>query len=187
MLAFYLAMLDDDSQKALFSELYNKYEGMMYNISYKILQDSFLAEDAVHDAFMRLTGYISKIQDAKCHKTKALIVITTKSCAIDIYRKRNRQFSEELTNLEDEELIDNTELPLDKVISEERSKELIGKLLNIRKEYMDVILLRYLYDYSTGQIAQILGLTPENARKRLSRAKQAAQRLLYETDGTRHE
>lgn len=182
MIAFYLAILASDEDKALFTEVYRKYEGAMYNIAYNILNDSFLAEDAVHDAFLRLVNYISKIQNANCHKTRALIVIISRSSAIDIYRKRSRQFAEEIYSVEHQGQVDDAGLPLDQVISDESFEEFRIKLQGLHKDYLDIILLRYAYDYSTEDISSILCITTENVRKRLSRAKQAAQRLLKETE-----
>ena len=34
--------------------MYDRYEQEMYRIAYAVLRDEFAAEDAVHDAFVRL-------------------------------------------------------------------------------------------------------------------------------------
>ena len=53
MLTFYLSMIDSDSDKSKFEQLYIKYRNPMLNRAYDILGDRGLAEDAVHNAFLR--------------------------------------------------------------------------------------------------------------------------------------
>lgn len=52
MLGFYLALLDTAEEKSRFEELYLLYRQDMYKTAYSILQDSFEAEDVVHEAFL---------------------------------------------------------------------------------------------------------------------------------------
>ena len=57
----------------------------MYYTANNILKDSHLAEDAVHNAFLRIINNLEKIEDINSHKTKGLIVIIVKNVSIDIY------------------------------------------------------------------------------------------------------
>ena len=45
MLAMYLAVLDDQSSEEQFKDVYNTYKRLVYHTAYKIMGDSYLAED----------------------------------------------------------------------------------------------------------------------------------------------
>ena len=69
MLGFYLALLDTAEEKSRFEELYLLYRQDMYKTAYSILQDSFEAEDVVHEAFLIVIKKLDKISEIKCPRT----------------------------------------------------------------------------------------------------------------------
>ncbi len=179
MLAFYLSLLDTESEKDTFAALYRHYESAMYHIAYNIVRDQYLAEDAVHNAFLKLLRYLPKILDVTCHKTRALTVIIVKNAAIDLYRSRaeHREVYEDFLSSEPE---DTRELPLDKVIDNEFLEHITEGLKQLNPDHVDIFTLRYLHGCSGDEIADILSLSPGAARQRMSRAKKAVIKLLEE-------
>ena len=57
MLAMYLAVLDDRSSEEQFIDVYNTYKRLVYHTAYKIMGDSYLAEDVLQEVFL----YVAKI------------------------------------------------------------------------------------------------------------------------------
>ena len=53
MLAMYLAVLDDRSSEEQFIDVYNTYKRLVYHTAYKIMGDSYLAEDVLQEFFVR--------------------------------------------------------------------------------------------------------------------------------------
>ena len=51
MLAMYLAVLDDRSSEEQFIDVYNTYKRLVYHTAYKIMGDSYLAEDVLQEVF----------------------------------------------------------------------------------------------------------------------------------------
>lgn len=177
MLFFYLSIIETEDDRSTFTLLYQHYETAMYHIAYSILHDRFLAEDAVQEAFIKLIKYLPEVTDVKCHKTKALIVIIIKSTAIDIYRKRKKQYRYEVEELDEE--ADTEEIPLDHMIAKEEVQKLI---LGLKKEYKEIIVLKYVYEFSTREISDILCVKEEVVRQHICRAKKAVKKLLEEND-----
>lgn len=52
MLALYISLLDTEEQISKFEHIYTKYRGLMFYTAKGVLQDSYLAEDAVHETFL---------------------------------------------------------------------------------------------------------------------------------------
>jgi len=100
MLAIYLAVIDVEQDKNKFEILYTTYRKLMFYIANQILKDEYLAEDATHQAFLKIIENIDKIEDVHCHKTKSYIVIIVKNNAINLYNKRKRNTTIPLEQME---------------------------------------------------------------------------------------
>ena len=59
MLTICLSFIDDEDDKELFIEAYNKYREGMIRFAAKFLRDNALAEDTVHDTFIKLAKSIN--------------------------------------------------------------------------------------------------------------------------------
>lgn len=110
MLVFYLSVLDTPEERSKFEELYIKYGKLMKYVAYNILCDDALAEDAVHNAFLKLMKYLNKIDEVNCHKTKSFIVIVTESVSKDMYMKRKREATVNIDDNEQEIYVDSPDL-----------------------------------------------------------------------------
>ena len=51
LLSLYLAVLDDQSKEEQFIDVYNTYKRLVYHTAYKIMGDSYLAEDVLQEVF----------------------------------------------------------------------------------------------------------------------------------------
>lgn len=160
----YLALIDDEIDKLKFEQVYNKYKQIMFYAANNILEDEYLAEDAVHSAFIRIAKNIDKIKINSEYETKKFVVVITKNIAIDIYRKSKKENIIHIENIEEniEDLSKDEDVLSDEIL-------LAIDKLNIN--YKTVMSLKYSQGYSDREIAQIVGITEENVRKRLSRAR----------------
>ena len=84
MLIFYMSLIDSDESKDKFESLYLKYRKHMKHIAMKILGDEHLAEDAVHNAFVKIISNLEKFNKIDCQETRNLIVIIIRSASIDM-------------------------------------------------------------------------------------------------------
>jgi len=62
MLALYISLLDTEDQISKFEHIYTKYRGLMFYTAKGVLQDSYLAEDAVHETFLDIIRIIDSIR-----------------------------------------------------------------------------------------------------------------------------
>lgn len=70
----YLSMIETEEDKSKFVQLYETYKNLMFYVSNRILNDEYLAEDAVHQTFIKIIENLDKIKEVRCHKTKSYIV-----------------------------------------------------------------------------------------------------------------
>jgi len=171
--------IENDEDKTKLERLYNKYKSLMYYVAFNILKDKHLAEDAVHQSWVRIISNLHKINEDNFHKTKAFLVIICRNVSYDIYRKQvylnnNANFIKEAIEKENEDNID----PLEKVIIYDKMNNLISSIKNLKPVYQDVLMLKYFLEYKNNEIAEMLKISPETVRKRIERAKKELYRQL---------
>lgn len=169
----YLAMLDSEEDKNIFIELHDAYSQTMYRRAYGILKDSSLAEDVVQESFIRIIKNFDKVIKKECPQTRKYFVTIVRSVAIDVYRKRKKQQTLSFDGFE-ETIIDEFENVEDILIG----KEIERYLFKLPQSYYIILSLKYDDGYTYKEIADILGITEENARKRLMRARNKFKEIL---------
>lgn len=68
----YLAVLETEQEKTKFEQLYLTYRQTMFYVANSVLHDTQLAEDAVHQAFLRIMDTWGIFQRSSVPKRKAL-------------------------------------------------------------------------------------------------------------------
>lgn len=162
VLGFYQSLLDTETDKVKFEQIYYKYRKMVKFIAREITEDDALAEDAAQEIFIKITKYMSKFQEVESSRTKTLISLIAKCAAKDFMEKERRYqviSFEELHSQRAPEKSDFTE------------SELYEKICTCPKMYSEPFLLRYYYNFSVGEIADILCVNVAGVRKRIERAR----------------
>ena len=83
MLWMYMAMLETAEQKDKIAYIYENYAGMMYHVAIGVVGEHYLAEDAVHETFLRLIRIIDEVEIDDAKKLKRFLVLLTHSKAVD--------------------------------------------------------------------------------------------------------
>ena len=165
----YLQMLETPEEKSKFEQLYLEYKGLMFHVAYEILHNEQDAEDAVHQAFVKIAENIKKIDDPICPKTHSYVVTIVENKAIDQYRKQQKHQTVEL--IDD---IQGTNAHY------EGDNDLTKCILKLPARYREMILLRYHHGYSVREIAGMMGISLSAAIKLDQRAKQKLKKLCEE-------
>jgi RNA polymerase sigma-70 factor, ECF subfamily len=158
---------DQDS----FAEIVYTFQDAVYNLCYRILGERTEAEDAAQEAFLRAYTNLGRYDHARSFKTW-LLTIASNHC-IDRLRKRRMKFLSI-----DEPLPANLALaseepqPEQVALSNERSHRLQQLLDELAPDYRTAVVLRYWYDYSYAEIADMMETTESAIKSRLYRARQ---------------
>ncbi len=176
----YLMMIESQEDKDKFEILYEKYRYMMYSSANDVLKDAYLAEDVVHDSFVKIARNMHKIGEVDDKETKNFIMTITKNTALDAYRKRAKSMEQELfvTDIDESESV--YEVSSDYSVEEEvfGESEIISILRGMKDSYKYIFLLKYVNGLENKEIADILNITEEVVRKRISRGKSIIEKEL---------
>lgn len=174
---FDIAGIVDRRQRDKFTELYNTYRYTMLYVANSILKNQSEAEDAVHDAFLKILEMIAQIGEVNCSKTKSLIVIIVKNKAIDRFRREKRTEQQPLEEYE-YTLADEESDPGDIVIGRQGYERLVAAIGSLGDKYQSALELKYIHGYSNSEIARILDIEPKTVNMRLYRAKGKLREIL---------
>lgn len=177
MLSFYLSLVKTEEERSKVEALYDKYRSLIKYKAFKILRDDGLAEDAVHEAFLKIIRHLDGIEEISGHKTKMFIVLIAKHSALDIQRKEKRA---QAYNFDDYECSYGVE---NDIMEKMAIKEIFSIINSLPEIHRDVLLLKVYHDLPDKDIADILGISNQAARKRVQRARDALKKLLAERGG----
>ncbi|GHU35327.1 hypothetical protein FACS1894105_03810 [Clostridia bacterium] len=177
MLTIILASVQNSESRYFIERLYAKYETRMAGIAYSILHDSYLAEDAVSDVFLRIIETLETFMEKNDNEIEGLIVIMTRNKSIDIYRKQQAKNTEDIDtfeNISDDSFEDIADI----IINSDTHDCLYKAIENLPEEMSSVIKLRVVFDLSFGQIAKMINISEGTARMRYFKAKKILTKIM---------
>lgn len=166
----YLSMIDSPEDRSKFERLYTEYRDVMYYVAVKILQNEQDAEDAVHQAFLKIAEKIEIVDGTICSRTRGYVITIVENKAIDMYRYKQKHQTLELK--EDAGV----------VIEYDGPNILTKCMAKLPAKQRQVLLLKHYHGLSSKEVAQKMGLSEANVNKIDQRAKQKL-RALCEKEG----
>ncbi len=162
--------------KAAFAQLVNTYSDRIYNLALRILRKKEDAEDVLQETFLTVLEKLNTF-DGRSSFFTWIYRIATNASLMRLRKKKVvfqelNDHSDFQENVESRVFIDWTQDPAANVFTGEvKSKidEAINKLSDI---YRSVFVLRDIEGLSIKETSAILGITEENVKIRLRRARQ---------------
>lgn len=155
-----------------FAELVYAHQNAVYNLCYRMLGERTEAEDAAQEAFLRAYMNLSRYDSARSFKTWVLS-IASNHCIDRLRRRRLSFLSLEEPHPLTLSLSSDEPEPEAATLIDERSQAVQALINDLSAEYRAAVVLRYWYDYSYIEIADILDTTESAVKSRLFRARQA--------------
>ncbi|MFA5298959.1 MAG: sigma-70 family RNA polymerase sigma factor [Lutibacter sp.] len=168
-----IELCKNGDNKAQFT-IYKNYYKAMYNTAFRIVNDSFEAEDVMQESFLsaftKLNSFSGQVTFGAWLKK---IVINNSITTI----RKNNKFET---------------IPIEKVVIKEALEdfsddckpnvtEILEKLSQLKNNYKVALTLNLIEGYDCEEIAQIMDISYENTRTTISRAKNKLRQLLSQT------
>lgn len=159
------------------AEIYDRYSPGIYRYAWRLLGDVDLAEECAADTFRRFLEALKGGGGPQDH-LQAYLYRTAHNWVSDHYRRRPAP----ALGLENLQIADPAPEPSQAAQAEERREELRRALSSLTPDQRQVLVLKYLEDWSNAEIAQALE-KPVGAVKALrNRGIQALRRYLLKND-----
>jgi len=173
----YLLFKAKSKDPQAFSEVYDLYADRIYRFIFFKVNSREEAQDLTAEVFLKTWQYI--IDGKEIKNLNAFFYKIAKNLVIDHYRKASQQ----------------KEIPIERADLEQKALEFDGlkqiesrvglekievKLKQLKAEYREIILLKYIEDLSISEIAQIMEKKKGAVRVMLFRALNALKELMEE-------
>jgi RNA polymerase sigma-70 factor (ECF subfamily) len=166
-----LELCKENNEKAQLT-LYNQYYKAMFNVSYRIVGDSYLAEDVMQESFLKafrkLDTFSGNVTFGSWLKK---IVINT---SISELKKLNKHQFESL----DENVGDLIVKEESENFTELKAESILKTIQSLKSNYKIILTLFFIEGYDLEEITSILNISYENCRTMMSRAKESLRKKL---------
>jgi len=159
--------------RKIFSQIYDRYINKIYRFIFLKVNSQEIAQDLTSETFLR--GWESFKSGNKIENPQAFLYKIARNLVTDHYREKGKariisaeyvKITDPRTNLEEKALLNSD---LDNVKA---------ALTNLKEDYQNVIIWRYLDDLPIPEIAKIMDKSEEATRVQLHRALKALKNEL---------
>lgn len=165
-------LLPNENNKLLI-QIYTGYYPLLKYMAHRIVNDSFTADDMVHEAILKLIRYLPKLQKLERKALMAYCVRTVESVCISYIRKESRRkivLNDQTIEFLPEELIEKDEI-------KEKVNNVLSELSQLDRH---LLIYKYVMGYSHKEIGCLLGIEPKYISTYIKRARDRAKRILIE-------
>ena len=162
--------------KAALSKLVNRYSERIYNLALRILRNKEDAEDVLQETFLAVVEKLHTFDGRSSFFTWIYRIATNAS--LMRLRKKKLIFQDLIDNddfqetVESRVFIDWSQDPSLNVFDEEIKRKIDEAVNKLSDIYRSVFILRDIEGLSIKETSEILGITEENVKIRLRRARQ---------------
>ncbi len=156
-------------------EVYNRYYKAMYNIAYRIVKDSFEAEDIMQDSFLTAFTKLESLKDTATFGSWLKRIVTNNS----IYHyKKNSKYEE--VNLDDVlyKVENNDGVISDYEFTNLKARQVLETMKSLKENYRISLTLQLIEGYDYEEISEIMNISYANCRTTISRAKESLRHKL---------
>ncbi len=181
MLSIYLALIDSPSDKELFNEIYQQNIKLMKRTAYSIVGDWNLVDDVIQEAMLTIANKIVRFRELGVNQQAPLITIITRNTAINLIKKENRQRGNGDSvdyNGNDIVLVADDDISI-----RENYQYILSSINSLDAIYSDVLMLKYVYEYDTKTISEMLGVSIRTVDSRIYRGKKILAKMMEDVYG----
>jgi RNA polymerase sigma-70 factor, ECF subfamily len=152
-----------------FPSLYMRYFDRLYSYLRLAVKDSHDAEDLAQDVFLQVLGLLPDYEIRTSHPFRVLLFRIARNRSIDHFRRRSRlEIGEpaEIDRIREGTALDDPLGAFDGL----SDSELAGFLKRLPAAQRQVLILRYMLDFSSEEIGSVLDITPQAVRSLQHRA-----------------
>jgi len=159
-----------------FLEIHDHFYERMRKFILASLRDESAADDLVQEAFIKIQQNLDGVRDPG--KVSSWVFRIAHNLCQDYFRTQKKLSSHEEIH---EGLINLQETPLQKKMEQGEMSQCVQDQLNLLPESLrSVLIFSDVMEFSQQEIADILGLTVENVKVRLHRARKRFNAILVE-------
>jgi RNA polymerase sigma-70 factor (ECF subfamily) len=167
-------VLEGDTSK--FSYFVEKYKNMAFSIAFRIIDNREDAEEIVQDSFLKAFRSLNRFKKDSKFSTWLYRIVVNSSLS----RARNKKPDVNAADVDDiaDSVIESVESAYRSLALSEQNKFIHNALEELSVEDRLLLTLYYLNENSIGEITEITGITGDNVKMKLHRARNKMYNVL---------
>ncbi len=165
-----------DGNLAAFTELVERYDGVVFNCAFRIVGDMEDAADVAQSVFLKLYQHLESVDSSRSFFSWLYRVAVNE--AIDHKRKKRPH-----DTLDEEVLESSTDNPDSILAQQDREQVLMRALDRLNDEQRSVVVLRHFVELSYREVSDVLEIPESRVKSRLYAARQQLKELLLQAGG----
>jgi RNA polymerase sigma-70 factor, ECF subfamily len=157
-----------------FWEIYDQHYFRLKKVILALVRDEWAAEDLTQETFVRVQDHLAELKDPT--KLASWIFRIAYNLCQDHFRKKS-EYLNDSANHEESQIVE--ENSIEKQFEQHQMGECVQREIDRLPELLrTVIILSDMMEFNQREIADILGITVENAKVRLHRARKRLKEFL---------
>ena len=156
-------------------EVYNRYYKAMYNTAFRIVKDSFEAEDIMQDSFLTAFTKLDSLKDLKTFGSWLKRIVINNS----IYHyKKNMKYNDASIDDVLYKIEDHSGIIEDDGLTNLKANKVLETMKLLKDNYRMGLTLHLIEGYDYEEICEIMNISNANCRTLISRAKDSLRKKL---------
>lgn len=184
MIQLFLAVMEEQSDRDLISDIYRQYYGLMYYVVKDYVNDKATIEDVIHDSIIRMIHHISTIRKLDCYKRRAYIVKVCKSVSLDRIRKVSKEIAFEDLHENIFDTLQSDENVETEVMLGESRQSWINWIRALPTRQQHLLFAKYYLELNDREISELLQIKEQNVRVYIGRARKQLEKIILQNNET---
>jgi len=168
-------------ERELYEVLVRRYNAKLYRVARGILKDEAEVEDVMQEAYVKAFENLKQFEGRSKFSTWLTRILINESLAR--FRQQHKLNYLNLENVRDEDLLENEDIGFEELKTTESvrtdMRDIIEKAIeDLPAKYRSAFILREMENMSIAEMAFCLGISEENVKVRIFRAKLMLRDLL---------
>lgn len=160
----------EETKEQIVSQWYREYSRILLKKSYEMLEDYHMAKDMVQETFIRIIRNYEKIKNLSDAARSVYFVSVNRTVCLD-YIKKYKKEDYYTRKLSEDKFISNINpVAIDIYANSEFLVDLERGLAQLQERDVILIIAKYVWSMREKEIAELLGIKPQNVHSYVKRA-----------------
>ena len=159
-------------------EVYNRYYKAMYNAAFRIVKNSFEAEDIMQDSFLQAFTKLETLKDISIFGAWLKRIVINNS--IHHYRKQIKRNETSIDNVLYKIEDTNDGVDSNYEFTSIKANQVLDTMKTLKDNYRIALTLNLIEGYDYEEVSEIMSISNQNTRTIISRAKTSLRKKLGE-------
>ena len=179
MIPFCILAIENDDDRELMAELFLRYQRLLYNEIYEILNNPWNTEDILQATLVKLIDKISELRKKEEAKLVSYMVVAARNNTYNFLRAQKKSAQVAFEEYSGQENSASADRQIESgMIAKEEIEEMVRRWSQLDERSKHLLEGKYILGKSDEALAEELSINPASVRMALTRARQNAYQIL---------